>query len=745
MAESNGLPLYQKVGVERPLKRFLDVVIFFLHVSLLCYRLLLFRRHGFSSLFAIAFLCELWFTFYWALITNLNWSPIHYITYPQRLLQRVSEVPPVDVFVTTADPELEPPIILINTVLSVLAVEYPANKLACYVSDDGCSSLTFYSLCEALKFAQIWVPFCKKYKVQIRAPFRYFSGDLDSHGSTEFQYEWRRMKDEYEELRRRIEVAAAAKNSAFSNLIGEFPDFANSKPNNHPPIVKVIWENKEGLWDGVPHLVYVSREKKPQIPHHYKAGAMNVLTRVSGLMTNAPYMLNLDCDMFVNNPEVILQAMCLLLDPKIDKIDKEFAFVQFPQCFYNGLKDDPAGNQAIVVMQLAFRGMAGVQGSFYIGTGCIHRRKVMYGQSPDEANINEKYDEVELYKTFGNSKEFVTSATRTLRSFADDPNCLSNSIEATNEVATADYEHNSCWGFKVGWQYGSVVEDMLTGMGIHKKGWKSAYITPNPPAFLGCAPMGGPVPLGHMKRVMTGLLETLISRESPIVTALCDKLQFRQRLIYLWGYLVSIRAIPDICYATLPAFCLISNSHFLPKVQEPVLFIPLLLFVINNLRQLLDFFETGQSVRAWWNGQTMERILVMSSSLPGMVTVILKILGLSETVFEITKKESSSSSDDKESTDRDLGRFTFDESPIFVPVTTILMIQLAALLISFLGTQTSVQEFGVAEVMSCVWLILCFWSFLKGMFAKGSYGLPWPTLLKSSALTFLFVYFCQVK
>ena len=68
-------------------------------------------------------------------------------------------------------------------------------------------------------------------------------------------------------------------------------------------------------------------------------------------MTNAPYMLNLDCDMFVNNPEVVLQAMCLLLDPKIDK---EFAFVQFPQCFYNGLKDDPAGNQAIVVMQVIY-------------------------------------------------------------------------------------------------------------------------------------------------------------------------------------------------------------------------------------------------------------------------------------------------------------------------------------------------------------------------------------------------------
>jgi hypothetical protein len=40
-----------------------------------------------------------------------------------------------------------------------------------------------------------------------------------------------------------------------------------------------MWENKEGLPDGLPHLVYVSREKRHKHPHHYKAGAMNVLVR----------------------------------------------------------------------------------------------------------------------------------------------------------------------------------------------------------------------------------------------------------------------------------------------------------------------------------------------------------------------------------------------------------------------------------------------------------------------------------
>lgn len=74
-----------------------------------------------------------------------------------------------------------------------------------------------------------------------------------------------------------------------------------------------------------------------------------VQARVSGLMTNAPYMLNVDCDMFVNNPHVLLQGMCLFLDPIVDK---EYAFVQFPQCFYNGLKDDPYGNQWTVMMEV---------------------------------------------------------------------------------------------------------------------------------------------------------------------------------------------------------------------------------------------------------------------------------------------------------------------------------------------------------------------------------------------------------
>lgn len=102
----------------------------------------------------------------------------------------------MDIFVTTADPVLEPPLITINTVLSLLSVDYPANKLACYVSDDGASIVTYYSLVEASKFAKIWVPFCKKYNIALRAPFRYFSANSlpPQDTSQEFLRDWKRMK-----------------------------------------------------------------------------------------------------------------------------------------------------------------------------------------------------------------------------------------------------------------------------------------------------------------------------------------------------------------------------------------------------------------------------------------------------------------------------------------------------------------------------------------------------------------------
>lgn len=53
-------------------------------------------------------------------------------------------------------------------------------------------------------------------------------------------------------------------------------------------------------------------------------------------------MLNVDCDMVVSNPKIIQHAVCILMD---SKNGKDVAFVQCFQQFYDGIKDDPFGNQ----------------------------------------------------------------------------------------------------------------------------------------------------------------------------------------------------------------------------------------------------------------------------------------------------------------------------------------------------------------------------------------------------------------
>lgn len=123
---------------------------------------------------------------------------------------------PVDIFVSTVDPLKEPPLITANTVLSILAVDYPVDKVTCYLSDDGAAMLTFEALSETSNFARKWVPFCKKYNIEPRAPEWYFSLKMDylkNKVHPEFVRERRAMKREYEEFKVQINslVAVAEK------------------------------------------------------------------------------------------------------------------------------------------------------------------------------------------------------------------------------------------------------------------------------------------------------------------------------------------------------------------------------------------------------------------------------------------------------------------------------------------------------------------------------------------------------
>lgn len=99
-------------------------------------------------LWAISITCQLWFAFSWILNQIPKLCPINHskdlearrdkfdMPSPSNSTGR-SDLPGVDVFVPTADPEREPPLVTANTILLILVFDYPVEKLGCYISDDG--------------------------------------------------------------------------------------------------------------------------------------------------------------------------------------------------------------------------------------------------------------------------------------------------------------------------------------------------------------------------------------------------------------------------------------------------------------------------------------------------------------------------------------------------------------------------------------------------------------------------------
>ncbi|KAI8011386.1 putative cinnamyl alcohol dehydrogenase [Camellia lanceoleosa] len=235
--------------------------------------------------------------------------------------------------------------------------------------------------------------------------------------------------------------------------------------------------------------------------------------------------------------------------------------------------------------------------------------------------------------------------------------------------------------------YGSTTEDVLTGLTIHGRGWKSTFCSPNPPAFLGCAPPGGPATMIQQKRWATGLLEILFTPKNPFILTLNGKLQFRQCLAYTWIILWGLRSIPELCYAALSAYCLITDSHFMPKLNicpcrlENQSYLYPLPFLPSTISTLSEYLRIGLSTCAWWNNQRIWRLNTMIAWSFGVLSVLLKLLGLSDTVFEVTQKDQSTNVDDNNA---NAGRFTFDDSPSFVLGTTILLVNLTALAIGLL-------------------------------------------------------------
>lgn len=68
------------------------------------------------------------------------------------------------------------------------------------------------------------------------------------------------------------------------------------------------------------------------------------------MLTNAAYLLNLDCDHYFNNAKALREAMCFLMDPLMGK---KVCFVQFPQRFDSIDKHDRYANRNVVFFDVS--------------------------------------------------------------------------------------------------------------------------------------------------------------------------------------------------------------------------------------------------------------------------------------------------------------------------------------------------------------------------------------------------------
>ncbi|CAH2061017.1 unnamed protein product [Thlaspi arvense] len=631
-------------------------------------------------------ICEIWFAFFWFLDQFPKWYPINRETFLDRLALRYdidgepSQLAPVDVLVSTVDPMKEPPLVTANTVLSILAVDYPVDKVACYVSDDGSAILTFESLCETAEFARKWVPFCKKFNIEPRAPKFYFSQKIDylkDKIQHSFVKERRAMKREYEKFKVRINilVAKAQKMPEDGWTMQDGTPWPGNNPRDHSGMIQVFLGHSGGLdkyGNELPRLIYVSREKRPGFQHHKKSGAMNALIRVSAVLTNGAYLLNVDCDHYFNNSKAVKEAMCFLMDPAIGK---KCCYVQFPQRF-----DDVY----YVVVQINLKGLDGIQGPVYVGSRSIKRsdsNALIFNMDLEDIDKGvEGYDDEmmsllasqkSLEKRFGQSPIFIAATFMEQRGLPQTTNSATLLKEVIH-VISCGYEAKSEWGKEIGWIYGSVTEDIFTGFKMHARGWISIYCVPPRPAFKGSAPINLSDRLNQVLRWALGSIEILLSRHCPIWYGYNGRLKLLERLAYINTIVYPITSIPLFAYCMLPAFCLIADKFIIPEISNSASWYLILLFASINTTAILELRWSGVGLEDWWRN---EQFWVIGGTLAHFFAVfqgLLKVLAGIDTNFTVTSKASDEDGDFAE-------LYIFKWTSLFIPPTTILIVNLVGI------------------------------------------------------------------
>ncbi|KAL2920425.1 Cellulose synthase-like protein D4 [Bienertia sinuspersici] len=747
-------------------------------------------------LWLMSIICEIWFAFSWLLDIIPKICPINRSTDLVALKEKFelpspsnptgrSDLPGVDLFVSTADPEKEPPLTTANTILSILAVDYPVEKMACYVSDDGGALLTFEAMAEAASFAELWVPFCRKHDIEPRNPETYFTlkGDPTKNKlQPDFVKDRRKIKREYDEFKVRINGlpdSIRRRSDAFNarEEMKMMKQMRDSGADRSEPIraQKATWMADGTHWPGtwvasasehakgdhagilqvmlkppppdpvkgtpddqlidfsetdirLPMFVYVSREKRPGYDHNKKAGAMNALVRASAILSNGPFILNLDCDHYFYNCKAIREGMCFMLD----RGGEDICYIQFPQRFEGIDPSDRYANRNNVFFDGNMRALDGLQGPVYVGTGTMFRRFALYGfdpPNPDKLLNNNKDSETQalnasdldpeldvnlLPKSFGNStmlSETIPIAEYQGRPLADHPAVKYGRPPGALRVPREPLD-SSIVAEAV--SVISLTEDVVTGYRMHNRGWRSVYCITKRDAFRGSAPINLTDRLHQVLRWATGSVEIFFSRNNALIGT--RRLKLLQRMAYINVGIYPFTSIFLILYCFLPALSLFSGQFIVQTLSITFLIYLLIMTVCLICLAILEVKWSGIELEEWWRNEQFWLISGTSSHLAAVVQGLLKVIAGIEISFTLTSKSASEEDDDAFAE-----LYLVKWSSLMLPPIVIAMVNIIAVCYAFARTiysSTPSWSKFLGGAFFAFWVLAHLYPFAKGLMGR---------------------------
>ncbi|KAF1888637.1 hypothetical protein Lal_00011411 [Lupinus albus] len=379
---------------------------------------------------------------------------------------------------------------------------------------------------------------------------------------------------------------------------------------------------------------------------HVALHEMLLQFRVSGLLSNGPYVLAVDCDMFCNDPSSAKQAMCFFLDPQTSKY---ISFVQFPQMFHNLSKKDIYDNQSRTAFKTMWQGMDGLRGPGLSGSGNYLNRSALLFGGP-----NEKDDYLlDAQNYFGKSTMFIESLK------------VIHGQQSSKKDIPRDAILKEA---QVGFSYGILLESTITGYLLHSRGWRSAYLYPKRPCFLGCAPTDIKEGMLQLVKWLSELCLLGVSKYSPFTYGF-STMSFFHALTYCFLATSSLYSIVFILYGIVPQLCFLKGIPVFPKVTDPWFAVFAFLYIATQIQHLIEVLSGGGSITMWWDEQ---RIWILKSvtSLFAITEAIKKWLGLNKKKFNLSNKAI-----DKDNLKKyEQGRFNFQGAALYMSPMVLLLI-----------------------------------------------------------------------